>query len=434
MNARGTKLTFLRRLWAACPVTCVFALISLALFVAAEVQTWRSGEGAMEVRRSLGAIIQLMSGSERQLAGPLDVWSGQWWRVLVSPFHHGGWFHLVMNLPCLLLLGMLLEPRMRRTTYALFFISAAVVSFLPEVLLGNSAVGLSGAICAQFGALLALRRRDPELATVITERSIRVAFAYLVGCVIITEMKLLPFGIANAAHFSGIGYGWLAGLAIFGSARHQRALRVAFCAAHLAILPALYYAAHPVWNGRYHWYLSRNARSVEQRLEHLQRAVARDPGLGGAWRHLAFLNLQQGRFLPAWRAALECIGTNSTDGSDRSVDSSIRLAQLIWFQLPSREAQEEALQMLAQILGDDNAAAWQERIGAVRRPEPQQPLKSTENDRIIASPLETQKAADAIQRLIRRLMESRRTHEQERQTIPPVDPDAPDSAAEGVTI
>src|SRR3990172_7276516 len=214
----------LRRLAATCPVTTAIIAVAVGLWLGAEVWGIWLPKGVEEARGRLGAVgsyhrlqwdpVEGRMVPVPQMSGPFDLWDGQWWRVPISGFHHGGILHLVMNCLGIVALGRLLEPRMGRTGYAAFFLSATAFSMLPEFLLENQAVGLSGAIFAMFGALLVLRTRDWQVAEVMTPSVVQFGFVWLVGCVVATQLDVIH--IANAAHFTGLAYGWLAGQVYFG--------------------------------------------------------------------------------------------------------------------------------------------------------------------------------------------------------------------------
>lgn len=355
----GVVVRFVR----ACPVTAAVLVLAVAL-AGAEAFHRATLFDPLGSRHALGAVEELKFKGEPDLHGPLALWEGEWWRIPVSAFHHGGgsaqpfdpvqWLHLAMNCLALACLAWLLEPRMPRLVYLLFVLGATVVSVLPEFLLEHLAYGLSGVACAQFGALLVLRRRDAYVADVLPPPVVWLAFGWLLMCIPLTMFDVAP--IANVAHFTGLAYGWLAGQVVFGRAA-TRAGRLAFAAAHLAIVPGLYAATHPVWIGRYHWYLAGLESETDRRVERWQQALNRDPGLARLWLLIAEHEFRDGRPIDAWRTILAGLDAN------RDFERGDRFARRLWRFLRSREVlRQQARQILAERFGPEEPA-WRSRLG-----------------------------------------------------------------------
>jgi membrane associated rhomboid family serine protease len=201
----------LRRWMKAAPVTVAIVAVATGLYLAVKVYEWRHPRDAGESLRVCGAVTRLAiftaqePGGEKtqvpQLYGPFDLWDGQWWRIPVSGFHHGGLLHLVMNGLAILFLGRLLESRLKKHTYLAFFLAANVVALLPEFLLEHDVVGLSAGAYAIFGALLVLRRFDWRIAEVFTDQVVQFGIVWLFGCVLLTALNYV--NVANVAHFTG---------------------------------------------------------------------------------------------------------------------------------------------------------------------------------------------------------------------------------------
>lgn len=361
--AGETMRKFLKHAWTTCPVTALIVMVAIALYVAVQVHEYRFADEARESLRACGAATQRVMLTKRsedekwqpipQLSGPFDLWEGQWWRVIVSGFHHGDLLHLAMNSLSIWFMGQLLEPRMRRLSYLTFFMLATTVSMLPEFLLANSAIGLSGGAYAMFGVLMVLRRRDAFVASVFTDGIVKLGLVWLVGCILLTQLDILR--IANAAHFCGFVYGWVAGQLLYATVPRRGWMRFGFLAAHLAIIPAFYYVMHPVWNGRYHWYLARRETDPRQQIQHLENAVNCDPGLAIPWSELAKRYGRRGQMQLAWKTVVTGLNYNRSD------DESIKLSRFIWAQFDEEE-RKEAFETFKETF-HDNTAAWQKRLG-----------------------------------------------------------------------
>ena len=297
------------------PATSSVFLVSLVLYLGVVLTPLVNPAAGPDIASRWGGVEHFMvgapagqrPGAEVPLSGPFELWDGQWWRIVVSAFHHGdlhaGWdlrqpgfyvtlVHLIPNLLGLLWLGGLAEPRFGRLRMLIWLPTATVLSLIPEFLLGNSAVGISGGLCALFSMLLVMRQRDDRLWGELPSGVVRVVLGSLVAAWILTESGAFTqwnFAVANLCHFTGLAYGWLTGWMFCSGARRPLAVRGAFVAAHLLIWPGLYYSAHPVWAAQYQWYLAYRSDRPADQIEHLTKAVHLDPSLGRAWGELAVL-------------------------------------------------------------------------------------------------------------------------------------------------
>ena len=228
--------------------------------------------------------------------------------------------------------------------------------------------------------------------------------------------------IANVAHFSGLAYGWIAGGVWFGESSRP-ALRGTFAALHLLLVPATIAATQPWWNGRYHWYVADQATDESTRISHFQEAVRRDPALPRVWIELAAHHRSRGDRLRAWEVLLTGLRHN------RSHEDLLRMARTMWLQLQSERERTEGMEIIDRVFRDESLA-WQSRLGA--RPElvqhgsgaggASEALSDEEryslDQRIVLPP-----ALDGSDALPVR-----------EQQLPPIDPEHPTSAAEGVTL
>lgn len=404
----------LRRLATESPVTAIIIVAATTLFAAVHVLERR---GDKEAYRTLGAVSTLEIRYREspdgpiltvpQLNGHFDLWDGEWWRIVVTGFHHGGILHLVMNSLSIAALGWLLEPRVGSWRYLLFFLAGTTVSMLPETLLGHDAVGLSGGVFALFGALLVLRRRDRFVAEALPPKTVQLGLLWLVGCVVATQLGIVA--IANAAHFAGFIYGWIAGQVFFGAVLHSRIARWSFVGAHLLLFPAFDYAIHPSGNGVYQWYLARKEDDRALRIPLLQAAVERDASLRLAWDDLATALFLEGRHVPGWKSLVEGLYHN------RSNDHGVKLAHLMWQDLDDDERQI-ATETVREVFGDD-APAWEARLRPADDPfveKLRSALRAFEKSSNKSPPKEPGVKKDL--------------------SAPPIDPNDPESASEGVGL
>lgn len=210
-----------------CPVT--FILIGLSLLMALY-----SGFGQRRDRLmpfyfapwqvvSEMQMVQLPNGLqvdrpvERIVANLDPIAQGQLWRLFTPMFIHYGLVHLVFNMIWLYWLGGLIELRKNSRLLLLLVLAASPISFLAEYLWGKYWLpsnlpplpgGMSGVIYALFGFIWMKNEYEPESGLRLPPSTIMFMLGWLIIC-----MLGVVGPIANAAHFSGLVFGMLVGLA-----------------------------------------------------------------------------------------------------------------------------------------------------------------------------------------------------------------------------
>lgn len=349
-------LSFIQR----APVCAGFALISIALFATikiAEAQNPNDPFRGNSMGRQLGmvAVLELhyvVKPEKIPLSdAPYDLWDGELWRVLASGFHHGGVIHLLFNVLSLAYLGSIMEQKIGRLQFFLFFVFATYASMLAEFLVGHYAVGISGGIYAVFGALLILRKTDPEIREIIDDNLVRYGLVFFVACIGLTALDLMH--IANLAHATGLVYGLFLGWIL----TRPSPLKVfALVTTHLLLIIPSYFVVHPVWNGRYHWNLARETDDLQQKKLHLQTAVRLSPELAHVWLSLSRLDAVRDDSMLAWKTILEGLKYNRTD------KSLTKQAKDIWGSLRSKAKRKKALEVLAQSFPDEETEIWKKHL------------------------------------------------------------------------
>lgn len=139
---------------------------------------------------------------------------GEWWRLISSCFLHIGVFHLLMNMYALLYIGVLLEPLLGKTKFAIAYLLTGITSSITSLWWHDLTIsaGASGAIFGLYGLFLAL------LTTNLIEKSARKSLlssiAVFVGYNLIFG---LSGGIDNAAHIGGLIGGLIIGYSFIPS-------------------------------------------------------------------------------------------------------------------------------------------------------------------------------------------------------------------------
>ena len=401
----------LRRDFRSAPVTFCLLAASVVLFLAVE---FSSSKGSIdEARRDFGAVAGRQY--EEEVHGPFDLWDGPWWRWLripISAFHHGNLLHLVFNVSSLWMLGPLMERRMSRGAYLGFWFFSATVSLLPEFYLGHYAVGLSGTWCAMFGWCLIERQYDPQIARRLSEQAVVSIWMFLFLFVGLTALGVV--NIANVAHFTGVGYGWLN-----ARAARNRVGRKAWVASHALLPLAIFGVLHPIWNPSYHAFLGRRLENLSAAVPHFREAVRRDPALPRVWLSLAAERGLTGDFLQSWRLAITGLQHN------RSSEALSNFARDVWLLLPERD-REAARKSLQDAFASDSDG-WEERLRMSAASVVQQPGSVFDDWPAVGTnvfepgPTDEDSSKSSGRRGRKR-------------TVKPIDPDQTDSAAEGRTL
>eukprot|EP01070_Trichotokara_eunicae_P005436 Trichotokara_eunicae@DN4501_c0_g1_i1.p1 len=131
---------------------------------------------------------------------------GEVWRLFTAPLLHAGLFHLVMNLPAFLVLGIILEPDWGAMKFLWVWLASSFTGALASCIFSPAmSVGCSGALHGLTAAVI--------LYTIEYKSSIRKPFVLFVG-VVITLIFGIVLGFLPAidghAHWGGSVGGLLA--------------------------------------------------------------------------------------------------------------------------------------------------------------------------------------------------------------------------------
>ncbi len=406
------------------PVTAECLFICSVLFAVCTTQSWE-GVHFRDAQREWGAVVTLqvfaVKGDRREavdadLNGPFDLWDGEWWRIPISAFHHADAGHLLLNCLSAWVLGKRLERHWGSLRFGLFLLPMIPVPLLAEAVFGHAAIGFSGVICAMFGALIALKQFDDD--NILPDQTVQFGLVFLVLCAWATAIDVAQ--VANVAHFVGLGYGWFATWALFGPFRSTTLIRLLFVLAHIGLLPATWYAMQPIGNGRYHWYAADHLVNPLARTKTLQFAVFCDPSLAGVWLRLAQGEQLEENVPAAWRTLLTGLKHNPTHRA------LLEETRSVWRRIAPGFPRDAAQQELIRIFGTrglDWSVQIRETTLASALPEaddsPHKPVADDESRSFrLDQKIDLDWQPPAVE-----------------PTRPPlVNPAAPDSAAEGVTL
>jgi membrane associated rhomboid family serine protease len=162
--------------------------------------------------------------------------NGEWWRIVAMMFVHGGLFQLVINMGCLVQLGMLLERYVGHAAFATVYVAAGVLAGMVSLSEYPVAVssGASGAIFGVYGLLLAtmawgivhtkakndemtslMHSVEPETAETSTVTIPLTALATLAPAALIFILaNLASDALQGKAELAGLCAGFICGLAL----------------------------------------------------------------------------------------------------------------------------------------------------------------------------------------------------------------------------
>jgi rhomboid protease GluP len=129
--------------------------------------------------------------------------SGQYYRLILCMFLHGGIVHLALNMYALVAIGPLVEKIYGKVRYIfIYFFSGILASVFSYAFSPSISIGASGAIFGLFGATL--------IFAIKMKNKINKEFIYSIMSVIVVNL-VLGFSVANIDNFGHVG-GLLGGI------------------------------------------------------------------------------------------------------------------------------------------------------------------------------------------------------------------------------
>ncbi len=147
--------------------------------------------------------------------GENEYYLGQWYRLLTEIFIHYSFFHILLNMVSLLIIGRLVEPVLGKWRYLSLFLVAGLGGSVACYLFTSpsaQSAGASGAIFGLFGGYFVLARRaKTDTSGILVLIAINLFYSFAVA------------GISWQAHIGGLitGAGLAAVLGLGRRGRHQ---------------------------------------------------------------------------------------------------------------------------------------------------------------------------------------------------------------------
>jgi rhomboid protease GluP len=182
------------------PVTYVALGINVLLFGVSLLVTMRSTQTLNLLGGISGHVLDRLGACR-----PLPAMDGEWWRLVMPIFLHGGLLHIAMNSWVLMDVGPQVEGVYGSARYLFLYVATGAAGFLASSLSNHFSIGASGALMGLIGLMLAITtRRGGAYMQMVRAQLMRwVLYIFVIG--------FLIRGIDNAAHFGGLAAGFLLG-------------------------------------------------------------------------------------------------------------------------------------------------------------------------------------------------------------------------------
>ncbi|MCW8129855.1 MAG: rhomboid family intramembrane serine protease [Planctomycetota bacterium] len=203
----------------AAPITCANLAGCICFFVYSVVasSTVHSLDGHTGglMRVDLETLVRLGASQHEGL------WDGQWQRLVLPMFLHGGLMHIVMNMMCLWYMGPSAEVHFGSSNYGSIYYMSGIGGICLSMLFGgNVSVGASGCIFGIEGAYLAvLIMQNARWTTAYRSADVRRT-ALMIA--ILYFALMLGARTDNWAHLGGLVFGTLYGMLFEYWRKHQR--------------------------------------------------------------------------------------------------------------------------------------------------------------------------------------------------------------------
>lgn len=138
-------------------------------------------------------VLVRLGAKSRQL-----IMAGEWWRLVMPIFLHGGLLHIGMNLWCLFDLGPRVEAMFSTSKFIVFYLVTGVIGFVFSVVWspGGISIGASGSVLGLIGVLLGATYHQGTLGREYRSQLWRwLIFIAILGMYSATD---------NAAHLGGL--------------------------------------------------------------------------------------------------------------------------------------------------------------------------------------------------------------------------------------
>ena len=281
-------------------VTYAIIAINVVVFILMVID----GAGIFEPN----GLVQIKWGSNYT---PLTL-SGDWWRLLTNIFIHFGIIHLLMNMYCLYIAGVYLEPMLGKVKYTAAYLCTGVLASTTSLWWhseGINSAGASGAIFGLYGLFLAL------LTTSLIPKLVRQSLLQTIGIFVVYNLVYgLKSGVDNAAHVGGLVSGFIIGyIYVYGIKKEKEGQKLQWIVPLVVLLSI----------GGAYGYLLQNKVSAEQRTAELNALE------GSSFADYDKFNSKEEEVYKLEKEAVNLINDSTINSSDEMLKRLIQ-AKLLW--------------------------------------------------------------------------------------------------------
>lgn len=190
------------------PVTYVVMAVNFMLFAVTMVASIQAGGQISMFGGVDGEVLHRLGAM-----WPYDILvEGEWWRLVMPIFLHGGLMHILFNSWVLADIGRQVEEIYGSPRYLFLYIMTGIGGFVVSMLWGwlfqggmRLSIGASGSLMGLIGLILAIsQRRGGSYMKMIRSQMLRwLVYIFVLG---------FFFGADHAAHTGGLASGYLLGL------------------------------------------------------------------------------------------------------------------------------------------------------------------------------------------------------------------------------
>ncbi len=238
MNSRNADL------FAIAPVAMLLLSVNILLFIYCGIASGNLGTVNSDVLLGLG-----MSVRER-------VWQGEWFRMIMPMFLHGGFWHIALNTIALYRYGPATEVQYGHANYGTLYLLSGVggIAF-SQIFGGHHSIGASTSLFGVMGALLALTiLRVPVLKYAYRNSEVRGHTFWIVLMYLAGVCGMLG-NVDNWGHLGGLVFGLIIG-GFFEIWRKQRRLALPLVLTVAVLLGSVVAAARwTIFSPYYHLHM-----------------------------------------------------------------------------------------------------------------------------------------------------------------------------------
>lgn len=189
------------------PVTYVVLILNFLLFAVTLLATIQAG-GGFSLFGGIDGYVLLRMGARQSYL----IFQGEWWRLVMPIFLHGGLLHIFFNSWVLADIGRQVEEVYGSARFLFLYVATGIFSFAVSTAwniytMGGYGIGVgaSGSIMGLIGLMLAItNRRGGAYMRMIRSNLVR-------WVMYIAVFGLIMPGIDNAAHAGGLAAGYVLG-------------------------------------------------------------------------------------------------------------------------------------------------------------------------------------------------------------------------------